>query len=291
MAVDHYENFPVASLLIPRRLRRAVVDIYRFARSADDIADEGEATPEMRLASLEAYRAALDLVAGTQTTALEAELNTLDPALPAVFIPLQESMVRHQLPLQPFYDLLSAFSQDVTTTRYADDAALFDYCRRSANPVGHLMLHLYGAATPRNLEDADAICTGLQLTNFWQDVAIDWAKDRVYIPQARLDQFRVSEQHIARQDIDDRWKALMQHQVEQARKLLRQGYNLPSRLPLRLGLELRMVIQGGLRILERLDELNYDMFNHRPTLKYRDWIVVLGRSLMRNAAPQPDNNA
>lgn len=291
MAVDHYENFPVASLLIPRRLRRAVVDIYRFARSADDIADEGEAMPEVRLASLEAYRAALDLVADTQVGKPQAELNTIDRALTGIFIPLHESIVRHQLPLQPFYDLLSAFSQDVTTKRYVDDAALFDYCRRSANPVGHLMLRLYGAATPRNLADADAICTGLQLTNFWQDIAIDWAKDRVYIPQARLDQFDVSEHHIAHQNLDARWKALMQHQVEQARKLLLQGVNLPSRLPLRLGLELRMVIQGGLRVLERLDELNYDMFNHRPTLKYRDWLVILGRSLMRNAAPQPDNNA
>lgn len=284
MAVNHYENFPVASVLVPGHMRRAVVDIYRFARNADDIADEGHALPQARLDALHAYRTALDHIA-SQTP------EETSPFLAEIFEPLKESIATHRLPLQPFYDLLSAFSQDVVTTRYDDDAQLFDYCRRSANPVGHLMLHLYNAATPLNLTQADAICTGLQLTNFWQDVAIDWAKDRVYLPQARLAQFGVSEQQIAHGQVDAHWQALMQHQVAQARGLLLSGSDLPGRLPFRLALELRMVIEGGLRILERLDDLNYDMFNHRPTLKPGDWFVVLGRAIMRTSAPKLSGHA
>ncbi len=284
MAVNHYENFPVASVLVPGHMRRAVADIYRFARSADDIADEGNALPQARLYGLQTYRTALDHIASHNP-------DQIDPHLRSIFEPLYESIQTHQLPLQPFYDLLSAFSQDVTITRYDDDTQIADYCRRSANPVGRLMLHLYDAATPLNLVQADAICTGLQLTNFWQDVAIDWAKDRVYLPQARLRQFGVSEQHIARGLLDERWQALMKHQVAQARALLVSGYDLPRRLPLRLALELRMVIEGGLRILERLDDLNYDMFNHRPTLKPGDWFVVLGRAIMRTSAPKLSGHA
>ncbi|MBC2770835.1 squalene synthase HpnC [Pusillimonas minor] len=295
MAVDHYENFPVASVLVPRHLRGAVVDIYRFARSADDIADEGNATPQARLQALDAYRAALDQIA--QNTALNhatdtrtrpvpnSDANGCSAALEAVFVPLQSTIHRHRLPLQPFYDLLSAFSQDVQITRYPNDEALFDYCRRSANPVGRLMLHLYDAASPENLSAADAICTGLQLTNFWQDVAIDWKKNRVYLPQARLQAFGVTETQIAAGQCNAAWQALMRHQVDQARCLFNEGRGLPAKLPGRLALELRMVIEGGLRILERLDDLNYDIFNHRPTLKMRDWLVISARALVRRKAP------
>lgn len=295
MAVDHYENFPVASVLVPRHLRGAVVDIYRFARSADDIADEGNATPQARLQALDDYRTALDQIA--QNTPSYHDSNTkaqhatysgahgFSGALDAVFVPLRSTIHRHNLPLQPFYDLLSAFSQDVQVTRYPDDDALFDYCRRSANPVGRLMLHLYDAATSENLSASDAICTGLQLTNFWQDVAIDWKKNRVYLPQARLRAFDVTETQIKNGQCDAAWQALMCHQVDQARRLLDQGRGLPAKLPGRLALELRMIIEGGLRILERLDDLNYDIFNHRPTLKMRDWLVILARALVRRKAP------
>ncbi|ROT46169.1 squalene synthase HpnC [Pusillimonas sp. NJUB218] len=292
MAVDHYENFPVASILMPRHLRGAVVDIYRFARSADDIADEGDATPQTRLQALDDYRAALDRIA--QDIAISHAVDTPTPnggahgfsgGLDAVFVPLRSTIRRHRLPLQPFYDLLSAFSQDVQVTRYPDDEALFDYCRRSANPVGRLMLHLYDAATSENLSASDAICTGLQLTNFWQDVAIDWQKSRVYLPQAHLQAFGVTETQIAEGQCDAAWRALMRQQVAQARSLLNQGRKLPERLPGRLALELRMIIEGGLRILERLDDLNYDIFNHRPTLKMRDWLVISARALARRKAP------
>ncbi|SHI26547.1 squalene synthase HpnC [Pollutimonas bauzanensis] len=274
MAVDHYENFPVASLLLPRRLRIPVRNIYRYARSADDIADEGAATAAQRLEQLAGYRAAL-----RQIEAGALDLPAGDPRKP-VFEPLADSIGRHALPMEPFFDLISAFEQDVTTTRYGSDAELLDYCRRSANPVGRLMLHLYQAATPRNLADADAICTGLQLTNFWQDIAVDWQKERIYLPQSKLAQYGVDERHISqRLHADAAWQALMQAQVQQARGLLAAGLPLTRRLPGRIGFELKLVVQGGLRILERLDQLHYDMFFQRPTLQKRDWMLLFWRAL------------
>ncbi|ANN67787.1 squalene synthase HpnC [Bordetella bronchialis] len=274
MAVDHYENFPVASILLPPRLRAAVRDIYRFARSADDIADEGEAADAERLAGLAAYRAELHRIAqgkpGVRAVA--------DPALAAVFDPLAATIARHQLPVTPFYDLLSAFEQDVTVKRYADEAALLDYCARSANPVGRLMLHLYGAASADNLRDADAICTGLQLVNFWQDVHIDWRKDRVYLPQDALRRHGVTDQDIGTCRLSPAWSALMADMTARTRALLNSGAPLARRLPGRIGLELRLVVQGGLRILERIERARYDVFMNRPQLGARDWGVMMWRA-------------
>lgn len=203
---------------------------------------------------------------------------------------MQDTICKHQLPLEPFFDLLSAFEQDIRVTRYANDADLMDYCRRSANPVGRLMLLLYQAETPSNLAYSDAICTGLQLTNFWQDVAIDKLKDRIYIPSDKLQRYGVSEQAIdammqaahAGQPLahDTAWAALMQEQVTQARDLLEYGLPLSKILSGRIGLELKLIIQGGLRILERLDQLHYDVFLNRPTLRKRDWVVLLWRALV-----------
>jgi len=273
VSVEHYENFPVASVLVPAHLRGAVRDIYRFARTADDIADEGEAPPETRLAQLGAYGEALEQIAAGRL-----ELAEGDPRA-SVFEPLAMTIVRHDLPVQPFFDLLSAFEQDVHTQRYETDAALFDYCTRSANPVGHLILHLYKAMTPLNRVHADAICTGLQLTNFWQDVAIDRDKGRIYLPAETMRRFGVDEGQIAEGVCDASWEALMAHQTSQARQFLRRGLPLTTAIPGRAGFELRLVVQGGLRILERLDQLNYDMFRHRPTLKKRDWFLLLYRAL------------
>ena len=187
MPIDHYENFPVASLLLPRRLRGAVTDLYRFARAADDIADEGSASDDERLAQLAAFRAELHRI-GAEPGATPAPGA---PALAGIFVPLAATIARHQLPITPFYDLLSAFEQDISVKRYDDYATLADYCTRSANPVGRLMLHLFEAADPRNVEQSDAICTGLQLVNFWQDVRVDWHKHRVYLPQEDLRPIRV----------------------------------------------------------------------------------------------------
>jgi squalene synthase HpnC len=272
MAVDHYENFPVASFLLPRRLVPAVEAIYAFARSADDLADEGDAAPAERLAALQEYERALDAI------------ERGEPAQNRMFERLGQVVGQYSLSVQPMRDLLSAFSQDVVTPRYPDYAALLDYCRRSANPVGRLMLALYGVGDAASLRQADAICTALQLINFWQDVAIDWAKDRIYLPLEDLERFRVTPEHIARAQCDDRWRALMRFEVDRARALMLEGAALPTRLPGRIGLELRMVVQGGLRILEALERANYDVFHHRPQLRWQDWVVVAWRGLRMQGA-------
>jgi squalene synthase HpnC len=272
MAVDHYENFPVASFLLPRRLVPAVEAIYAFARSADDLADEGDAAPAERLAALQAYERGLDAI------------ERGEPAQDRIFERLGEVVAKYGLSVQPMRDLLSAFSQDVVTPRYPDYAALLDYCRRSANPVGRLMLALYGVGDAASLRQSDAICTALQLINFWQDVAIDWAKDRVYLPLEDLERFRVTPEHIARAQCDDRWRALMRFEVDRARALMLEGAALPTRLPGRIGLELRMVVQGGLRILEAIERADYDVFHHRPQLRRQDWLVVAWRALRMHGA-------
>ncbi len=267
MSVGHYENFPVASLLMPPALREPVAVIYRFARSADDFADEGEAAPAERLASLQGYR---------------DELERLAAGLPpdtALFHDVGRVVRERTLPLQPFRDLLDAFSQDVVKARYADFAELQDYCRRSANPVGLLMLHLFGMASERNIAWSDSICTGLQLVNFWQDVAIDWRKDRVYLPLDEMARHGVSESHIAGQRCDADWRRLLAFQVARARTMLNSGAPLGRVLPGRVGLEIRATVQGGLRILAKLESENYDMFRRRPVLRWHDWPMLLLRSL------------
>lgn len=271
MPVDHYENFPVASVLLPRRLRPAVEAIYAFARSADDIADEGDASPEERLAALEVYEQRLDSISAGRTTG--------DP----IFDQLAAAIAQYALALQPLRDLLSAFKQDVTTKRYASYEDLLDYCRRSANPVGTLMLGLYGVTDPRSCKESDAICTALQLINFWQDVAIDWEKRRIYVPQSDLSRFGVTEAHIESGNADGAWRAMMRFQVERARALMRSGAPLAARLPGRIGWELRLVIQGGMRILERIEDADYDVFGRRPQLGPRDWSAMLWRALHMRA--------
>lgn len=262
MPVEHYENFPVASLLLPARLRPPVEAIYAFARGADDVADEGDATPDQRLRELNRYEAALDRIADG------------NPESAPPFGALAEAVRQYRLPLQPLRDLLSAFRQDVVTTRYATRAQLLDYCRRSANPVGHLMLHLYEQADAGNLRDSDAICTALQLINFWQDVAVDWDKGRVYLPQEDLARFGVAEDTIARQESGAAWQALMRYEVDSARTLMLSGAGLALRVPGRIGWELRMIVQGGLRILERIEIAGYDVFRRRPRLGPRDWLLI-----------------
>jgi len=274
MAVDHYENFPVASLLLPRRLRGPVTDIYRYARAADDIADEGAASDAQRLASLAAFRAELHRI-GAEPGSVPAAA----PELAGIFTPLARTIARHQLPITPFFDLLSAFEQDVMVKRYEDYAALLDYCSRSANPVGRLMLHLYDAATPDNLIQSDAICSGLQLVNFWQDVRVDWRKQRIYLPRADMQHHGVTEDDLAACRLTPAWRALMAFQVERTRALLHSGAPLARRLPGRIGLELRIVVQGGLRILERIERSGYDVFMNRPELGVRDWAVMLWRTV------------
>lgn len=266
MPVDHYENFPVASILMPRPLRKPVAAIYHFARAADDIADEGDLPGEERLRQLDEFRAELARIARNET-----------PHTP-LFRNLAAEVQRHALPMQPLYDLLDAFSQDVVKKRYNDFPDLLDYCRRSANPVGNLLLHLYGEATPVNIAYSDAICTSLQIINFWQDVAKDYAIGRIYLPLDELAQYGVSEQQIAQRTCDDAWQNLMKFQVDRARAMMLAGKPLGSILTGRIGLEMRMIIAGGLRILAKLENAQYDMFRQRPVLKPFDWVIMLAKS-------------
>lgn len=266
MSVDHYENFPVASLLLPPQLRRPVEIIYRFARSADDIADEGQISDRQRLEGLAAYGAELDRI--------EAGITPETP----LFQDLGPLMVAHALPIGLFRDLLSAFAQDVTVKSYPDYPTLLDYCRRSANPVGRIMLHLFQAATPDNLERSDAICTALQLINFWQDVAIDREKGRTYLPREDLERFGIAPQAVAA--AAPAWADLMAFQVERARQLMLAGASLAYDLPGRFGWEIRLTVEGGLRILEKIDRVQGDVFSRRPTLQGTDWALMLLRAAL-----------
>ena len=262
MSAGHYENFPVASLLVPLRLRPAVLAVYRFARMADDFADEGDAALAQRLAALDRFEAALDgIEAGT-------------PPLAPPFPELAAAIARHRMAIGPFRDLLSAFRQDVTTTRYRSEAELFDYCRRSANPIGRLMLRIFDADAPANLAASDAICTALQLINLWQDIAADWLKGRIYLPVEHLERFGVSESHIAEARCDTAWSALMAVESARARALLESGRPLTRVLPWRLRLEISGVLAGGHRILDGIDATGGDVFRGSPRLSASDWVGV-----------------
>lgn len=264
MGVDHYENFPVASLLLPAALRPPVQAIYRFARHADDIADEGDAADADRLAAL---------------TGLSQQLDAIEAGTASDWPQLAAAVLEHDLPLSLLRDLLSAFAQDVTVKRYADDAQLTDYCRRSANPIGRLLLALFKREDPVLVRQSDAVCSGLQLVNFWQDVAIDWQKGRVYLPQDALARHGVTEAHIAQQVADASWQILMSERVALARAMLLSGAPLARALGGRIGWELRLVIQGGLRIAEKIDAVRGDVFRQRPVLGKADWALMSGRAL------------
>jgi phytoene synthase len=267
VSVGHYENFPVASLLLPPALRGPVSVIYRFARTADDFADEGNDAPPQRLEKLQGYRVELQGIQSTRASTLP------------LFQELARVVREHALPLQPFHDLLDAFAQDVVKNRYADFAEVLDYCRRSANPIGRLVLALFRADTPENLRFSDCICSALQLINFWQDVRIDFeTKDRVYLPQDEMLRFGVGEAHLRERRCDAAFQALMRFQVERARRLMLEGKPLVDSLEGRLRLEIAVTVQGGLRILEKLEAAGYDMFRRRPVLRALDWPVLFFRS-------------
>ena len=269
MPVDHYENFPVASWLLPARLRAPVEAIYAFARGADDVADEGEATQAERLAGLDRYSAALDAI----------ERGTTPPQ--PVFARIAWAIREYALPIGLLRDLIDAFRQDVVKTRYATYAELLDYSRRSANPVGRLVLHVMERAQPRNVERSDAICSALQFINFWQDVEVDWRKDRVYIPREDLARFEVTEQDIAAHRADAKWRELMAFECARARALLTHGAPLARELPGRLGLEIRATVAGGASILDKIDAVGGDVFRHRPVLGGTDWVRIIIRALTK----------
>ncbi|UCH48551.1 MAG: squalene synthase HpnC [Betaproteobacteria bacterium] len=268
MGIDHYENFPVASVLLPRRLRRPVALIYAFARSADDFADEGDDPPEQRLRNLQHYQQELDLIEDNRT-----------PGTP-LFVELREVIEQYRLPVDLFRDLLSAFSQDVLKSRYADFNEVMDYCRRSANPVGRLLLHLYGASDETNLAYSDNICTSLQLINFLQDVESDYRRNRIYFPLDEMAKFGIDEHQISASDTSGNWVAFMRFEIDRASDMLNSGVPLGKVLPGRIGLELRTIVCGGRRIVEKLRAIDGDVFRHRPVLRPWDWVTMIFRATL-----------
>lgn len=272
--VTHYENFPVASWLCPAHLRQPIAAIYAFARAADDMADEGDATPKERLAQLHSYRAHLHAIAQGHT-----------PQAPwqAIFAPLQYQIQQQHLPVPLLDDLLSAFIQDIEKTRdhgtYADRAELLDYCRRSANPVGRLLLHLYGVRNEVALAQSDAICTALQLINFWQDLSEDLPRGRHYLTDADCARFGVSRQALAAQTLTPEIKSLIADSACWAKVLMEKGAPLVHQLPGRIGWELRLVVQGGLRILDKVQAQHGGNLHTRLTVHKTDLPRMLWRAL------------
>ena len=275
-AVDHYENFPVASWLCPPHLRGAVVALYHFARTADDLADEGPADAELRLVQLAAYRRALEQASDPHSGPVYAKhprngtskplakpLLTAQLDWPEVFDPLAQHIHAHALPLGLLHALLDAFEQDVRYTqqgrRYASRSELLDYCAKSANPIGRLLLHLYQVRDADALAMSDAVCSSLQLINFWQDLSVDVPRGRLYLPDA----------------------GELSTELAFARALMRKGAPLVHRVPGRAGWELRLVVQGGLRILDKVERT--DPWRHRPVLVWHDWALMLWRALWMRA--------
>lgn len=272
--ITHHENFPVASWLCPAALRPPIAAIYAFARTADDMADEGDASPAQRLEQLQDYRLELHAIAKGQPP---------QPRWATIFTPLQYQLQQWQLPVHLLDDLLSAFVQDVAKTRdqtsYADRAELLDYCRRSANPVGRLLLHLYGVHDDQALAQSDAICSALQLINFWQDLSEDIPRGRHYLTDADCARFNVSRTQLNALQLTPDIQRLIASNTAWARTLMQQGAPLVHRLPGRIGWELRLVVQGGLRILDKVQAQQGHNLHTRLTLHKTDVARMLWRAL------------
>lgn len=278
--VTHYENFPVASWLCPAPLRAPIAAIYHFARTADDLADEGEVPAHQRIADLTAYRRELHACA-------QHALADPPSRWPDIFGALHLHLVHFNLPVKLLDDLLDAFLQDTSKTAqglgYADDAELMDYCRRSANPVGRLLLHLYGISGELAMQRSDAICSALQLINFWQDLSVDLPRGRFYVPQHLCEKYGLAQAEL-QTAVDTRRQPPNATQMiieltDAARRLMLSGAPLVHQIPGRAGWELRLVVQGGLRILDRIAAQRYSTLLARPVLRKRDYGVMLWRAL------------
>jgi len=274
VSVDHYENFPVASWLCPPRLRAPIKAIYWFARTADDLADEGQDDAAQRVEQLNRYRRALHACAR----------GTPDSAWPDVFLPLAMEMKLHRIPVRPLDDLLDAFCQDVANPVYTCREEVLDYCARSANPVGRLLLHLYGVDDAANLRRSDDICTALQLINFWQDLSVDLPRGRLYVPEEDLDATGLTIQDLHRNAGGERVDVLIASLSAWARRLMVRGAPLVHALPGRAGWELRLVVQGGLRILDKVDALGRGVLRERPVVGKADAPRLLWRAVTMRAS-------
>lgn len=270
--MEHYENFPVASWLCPAHLRPPISAIYAFARTADDIADEGAAPAPERLADLAAFRR--DLYASAAGVPDSGRW-------PQVFGPLRLALSDFCLPITLLEQLLDAFEQDVRFTagslRYETDAELLDYCRRSANPVGRLLLHLYGIDDGLSMAQSDQICSALQLINFWQDLSVDVQRSRWYPSRQTMRRFGVADADLQAASLSGQATRMLTHYVREAREMMRQGAPLACRIKGRAGWELRFVVQGGLRILDKIEALGYRSWLQRPTLAWRDMPLLAWR--------------
>lgn len=263
----HYENFPVASILLPKRLRRPVAAIYAFARRADDIVDEGKDTPEQRTHNIQAMQDSLLSI--INHVAQQDKL----------FIALADTINQHQLSISLFQDLLSAFSQDINTHRYANYAQVLDYCQRSANPIGRLMLHLHRQATAENIQQSDAICSALQLINFMQDIHDDLlSRDRIYLPSEDMQRYQITEEMIHQRQNGVAMQQLLTLQYDRIQYLLDQGRPLLNKLKGRFGMEIRLIFAGGERILAHLKASQTSLFS-RPRLTSRDWLRMIWHAI------------
>jgi len=266
LTYDHYENFPVASLFIPKDKRRYICAIYSFARISDDFADEPGLTPAERIESLNEWEEQLvDCYRGH--------------AQHPVFVALRETVDRFDIPIELFHHLLHAFRMDVTTHRYETFEDVLEYCEHSANPIGRLMLLLFNYRSEATMLQADLICTALQLTNFWQDVSIDLQKDRVYIPLDDIREFGYTEEELFDRKATQVFKDLMCYQIDRTRQLFNEGRPLLQEMGKDLAMELKMTWNGGVRILKKIEQLDYDVLHHRPRLALVDKASLVLSSL------------
>ena len=272
IAREHYENFPVASRLLPAAMRPHVAAVYAFARIADDLADEGSETPQTRIDALDRWDHRLQAVAS----------GARDPGgpHPQVFEALGATIHECRLPPALLSDLLSAFRQDVTVTRYSTWSDLLDYCRRSANPVGRVVLRIAGYEDERLNDASDAVCTALQLTNFWQDVERDYTNGRIYVPAETWMRAGAREEDLARRRLTAEWRASLQDAARRTRALFQAGRTVCDDVHGRLRWELRATWLGGVRILDKLEAVHFDVFSRRPALSAAaDGPVLLWQAL------------
>jgi len=266
-ARKHYENFPVVSLLIPKDLKNHIAIIYWFSRTADDLADEGILDENVRLQRLNDFENSLhNLLIGNFKSHFEEALH--------------HTIIQKNLTPQMLYDLLKAFKQDVTKKRYENYDELLFYCKHSANPIGRLILELFNIRSEEAFNYSDKICTALQLTNFYQDIEIDYQKGRIYFPQDELQRFEVTENMFAMKENNVNLKKLLRHNIERTQKMFDEGKNLLKFLNGRLKFEIKWTILGGGKILQKIKEKDYNIFNARPKLTKRDFGALFIKSFL-----------